>query len=280
MFEICPDCGSEHISITNEKNEIEYSCINCDWIEFRKNPFHVDAWSVEIHQALAPIDILESLFSNKDIIEFIRPRLKGYSHLNSLKLETGELDLSDEYLRGEIDIAYRVYLRQMIVLATSYIELILKDFFIAWFIAKPLRMNQTLPPENKTQAFISLNEILSNDSKEELINNLAEKAASKKVGKTSIDKILGKLLSDCKIQPDLPIVNDVKLLKEQRNRIVHDEIDEEVTIKQVYSSFSLILYLLYILTKVADYDNVPYVDEIGFIHDFETKLQNYHDEKQ
>ena len=79
---------------------------------------------------------------------------------------------------------------------------------------------------------------------------------------------------------DRPIVNDVRLLKDQRNRIVHEEPNFEITLDQVYGYFGLIMYILYILAKVAEHENIPYLDDVGFLQDFEERLQKNQDAEQ
>jgi hypothetical protein len=99
-----------------------FLCENCGWQKIEENYFYLTAWSVEIRQALAPVDVLQSLLTDTEIAKFLRPRLRGVSHLSNFT------DASDKYLFWEISIAHQVYLRQMIVLATMYVELILEDF--------------------------------------------------------------------------------------------------------------------------------------------------------
>jgi len=282
MYKICPDCSSEYININSasdfthihtENNEIVYSCADCDWYEVKEKPFYVGAWSIEIRQALAPIDMLESLLNDKDIVGFLKPRIKGHSHLRNLKLPPSGLELSDEYLRGEINIAYKVYLRQMVVIAASYIELILKDFFTSLYTSKPRSMNQVLQPYGEKRAYVSLNEILESESKKELVQHLVDRAARRKVS-NDLDKILKQLISDCGLELDRPFVEDVCSLKEKRNRIVHEETDEEISVDQVYDYFRLIQYLLYVLAKVSEQKKVPCLDDTGFLRDFEDRLHD------
>lgn len=229
--------------------------------------FDLSAWNVEIRQALAPIDILQALLTDEHIVEFLKPRLKGVSHLSNYP------EASDEYLFEEVGIAHQVYLRQMIVLATTYMELILKDFFYCLFIAQPLRMNVYLSPEGNRKAMVALNEILNTDSKEQLVINLAEQAASVAVG-PRFDKVVHKIIKECKFQLDRPFVEDLRVLNELRNQIVHeDKIKAEVSIEQVHDSIGLLLYLLYVLGQSADKYQMPYLDEFGFMDDFEKQLR-------
>jgi hypothetical protein len=271
MYEVCPNCGHDFLDRTIEDNEVIYSCESCDWYKIEKDPFLPGVWSVKIHQALAPIDILQSLLTTPDITGFLRPRLKGVSYLGNPGSARQFTVDSDQYLLGEIEIAYQVYLKQMIVLAATYVELILKDFFLSFFVAKPAQMNKVLASSGKEKAMVSLNEILNTGSKEELVMKLAERAALIK-GSGEPDKILKTLISECKIKLERPLIDDLRSLKEQRNRIVHEETDEQVDIKQVLNSFGLLLYFLYVLVKVADIYGVPYLDDEGFLRDFESKI--------
>lgn len=272
MFEKCPNCG-DYVSESIEGNVAVYSCQSCDWVDVQRELFMVGIWSVTIHQALAPIDILQSLLTSPDVAQFLRPRLKGISYL----CDTGPIRQftvdSDTYLIGEVDIAYQVYLRQMVVLASTYIELILKDFFRAFFVAKPSRMNTVLALSGKGEASIPLNEILKAESLDQLVLNLAMRASMIK-GSGEPDKIMEALIKDCKITLDRPLVDDIRLLKERRNRIVHEWNDDIVDIQQVLNSFGMILYLLYVLVLIADIYSVPYLDDVDFMRDFKNECHN------
>ena len=54
---------------------------------------------------------------------------------------------------------------------------------------------------------------------------------------------------------------------------MHDDTEEKITFEEVHSKFGLILYLLYVLAQVSDKYAVACWDDIGFLHDFEEKLQ-------
>lgn len=60
----------------------------------------------------------------------------------------------------------------MIVLAVSYMELILKDFFQCLFRAHPLRMNPVLRSKGNKKATVSLTEIVDAPSKDLLLRGL------------------------------------------------------------------------------------------------------------
>ncbi|WP_166829874.1 hypothetical protein [Thalassoroseus pseudoceratinae] len=237
------------------------------------SPFCLDAWSVRIHQALAPIDILQSMLADEDTVSFLKPRLKGISYLSNTAAWCLNDSASDEYLRGEMDIARDVYMRQMVVLAATYTQLIVTDFFRHVFLAQPDRMHQVLPPDNKKFAQVPLADVVQTGSREELLSTLADQAASI-IGAGEPDKIMKRLLAECNIKTKLSLVEDLKSLKELRNRIVHDDTNEKITFEQIHSMFGLLLALLYVLSLVADKYGLACWDETGFVHEFEEKLKN------
>lgn len=104
MYETCPECGHQHLAVTLEDDgTILYDCGNCDWYFPGPEPFHLGAWSVQIQQALAPIDILQSLLTDPDSVSFLRPRLRGVSYL--ARMRSTDDWVSDEYFHGEMEVA-------------------------------------------------------------------------------------------------------------------------------------------------------------------------------
>lgn len=261
----CPDCSYNPLDLTVEDGQMIFFCENCGWQKIEVNYFYLTRWSVEIRQALSPVDILQSLLTDTDIAKFLRPRLKGVSYLSRFK------DASDEYLFGEIEVAHHVYLRQMIVLATTFVELILKDFFQCLFIANPQRMNSYLSTENKGKAMITLNEVISAASREKLLLGLTERAAAIAV-EPKFDQVVEKIIKDCSLQIDRSVVEDLRTLNELRNRIIHEGTREEINIQQVHNNFDLLLYLVYVLGLAAEKYQIPCLDDVGFMEDFEEKL--------
>ncbi|MCP4614289.1 MAG: hypothetical protein GY845_36855 [Planctomycetes bacterium] len=259
----CPACNFEPLEVTIESDsEIVFFCEECGWSKVETDYFYPTGWYMEINQALAPVDILQSLLTAEDITLFLKPRLKGVSHLSNYE------DASPDYLLGEVNIAYAVYLRQMIVLATTYVELLLKDFFKYLFVFNPQRMNPYLAPDGKGKAIISLNEILLTESKEFLLASLAEKAASRAVG-PKFDKVVERLIRDCQLNYDKSLVENLRNLNELRNCIVHEGKVVEVDIQQVHDNFDLLLHLLYVLKEAAEKCKIIYWDDFGLVDDFE-----------
>ena len=89
-----------------------------------------------------------------------------------------------------------------------------------------------------------------------------------------LDKIVERIVSECKLKLDRPLIKDLQNLYEHRNRIVHERaVEEEVRLEQVQNSFGLLLYLLYVLGQAAAANQVPYWDEFDFLDDFEKQLR-------
>jgi uncharacterized protein YutE (UPF0331/DUF86 family) len=261
----CPICGLEPLEVViDSDSDIIFSCNECGWSKIETDYFYPTGWYVEIRRALGAVDILQALLTAEDIASFLKPRLRGVSHLSEYK------EASAHYLLSEVGIAYAVYLRQMTVLATTYLELLLKDFFKYMFISNPSRMNPYLSPEGRGKAMISLNEILQSESKSSLLADLTERAASKAVG-PKFDKVVKQLIRDCQLNYDDSFIDNLRNLNELRNRIVHEGEAVEVSIQQVHNSFDLIVHLLYILKEAAEKYKMVYWDDFGLIDDFEAK---------
>lgn len=264
----CPECGCQWVGATVERGIVVLECNDCSWERIEHYPFHLDAWYVTIRQALAPLDILQSLLTDADITEFLRPRLKGVSHLSQ---PLPNFRMSEAYLRGEINTANSVYLSQMIVLAVTYSELILKNFFRVLFITQPKRMNPYLAYDGKSKATIDLNELLEANSKGELIEVLAERAADK-ASAQNIEKWVRQMIKECNLSLGSPLPQDLTKLREQRNVIVHEGKLNGITPEQVVWSFAQVERLLYVIGEAAIKYGILVVDQARFIYETRKRL--------
>lgn len=156
-----------------------------------------------------------------------------------------------------------------IALPTRYSE---EPFFRCLFVSQPQRMNAYLSSDGKGRAIITLNEMLTAASREEVILNLVERAVTVAVG-PKFDKTVGGIVKECKLKLDRPFMEDLRALNELRNRIIHEDAAEEISIKQVHNSFGLLLYLLYVLGCAANEYKIPCLDECGFLEDFNVRLR-------
>jgi hypothetical protein len=154
----------------------------------------------------------------------------------------------------------------MLVLAVTYAELIIRDFYYCLFLDQPKRMNQILSLDGKGRATVSLNEIIDAGSTCELLNRQAELAAAKI--SVRIDQVVFKIIKECKLAIDYPLAEDLRLLNERRNQIVHEGKLDDVEIEHVEKSYGQVTYLLYVLGEAAIKHDLPLVDEVGFMIDF------------
>jgi hypothetical protein len=261
----CSECGNDPIYLNLGDEYCFYLCDNCGWGKSVTHPFRIGVWSVKISQALAPIDVLYSLLTSEEIVDFLRPRLKVLSYLGR---QVQNFDFEDEYFRGEIEIANKVYLSQMIVLSLTYAELIVKNFYRCLYSEQPQRMNSVLlASDDKGKAKIYLNEVLEASSKDELLDRLVERAANK-ASSRKIDEIVSTIIKDCKLILERPVAQDLKKLNEKRNKIVHEGKLDAVEIDEVLDSYGLLMYLLYVIGEATIKYDLPFIDEVDFLMNF------------
>jgi hypothetical protein len=101
---------------------------------------------------------------------------------------------------------------------------------------------------------------------------LSERAASIAVGH-KFDKVVEMIIKECKLELHRPIVEDLGILNELRNRIIHQGTREEIKIQQVHNYFGLLLYLVFVLGQAAEKHRIPCLDEFDFIEDFKRQLR-------
>ena len=270
-YDKCPNCGYDfgiYKSYEIRDNQILlFMCGSCDWYDFYRDLFFVGGWSIRIYRALAPIDILQSLLADQEVVDFLRPKLKeGGSYLADPPSPFRQW--SNDYLWGEVSFASESYWGQMVVLAAAYVELILKDFLRCYFISGPQRMDEYLPRvADEKNARISLKQILQAESKEKLIEDLAMIAIGN-ARPSRFDVILKRLIEGAKIELDRPLIDNLLFLREQRNQFAHQATGKKISAEQVYNWFDDIRYLLYVLAGLSVRYEVPYYDDVDFLAKF------------
>lgn len=119
---------------------------------------------------------------------------------------------------------------------------------------------------------VRLNKVIEANSKNELLDGLAQEAANT-ISKRKIFDVVSKITKDCKLAINHQIADDLKGLKERRNKIVHEGKLEGIAIKDVQNGFGQVLYLLYVLGEAAIKYELPLLDDVGFMSDFREKLE-------
>ncbi len=148
--------------------------------------------------------------------------------------------------------AINTYSRQMIVVAASYLENIISNFFAALFYKYPNRMYDFVGKnDNESKGKVDLHDVLNANSKDEMLVSLAKQAASNAVqGKNKI--VINRLDNLCDKNLDPILLKRVAEVFEQRNQILHELSESEVKPKDVQVVFELVELFLHDLMKTAN----------------------------
>jgi hypothetical protein len=201
-------------------------------------------------------DLIEELFTAK------APNVEAIRHLvdqEQLEFQTTlAFTFATLFGEGAKEAIPAIYMRQMIVLITAYVEGMLVEFSNCLFIRHPMRMYAYLASGQDVgqKGKVDLRELVDAASKEELLHRLAKRAA-KALNEGSFDKALKKLqeLADFRLEPAL--VDRLKGIVEQRNRIIHEVLEEDVTKDRVVVGFEVFEQLLSSLYDMAVHNDVP-----------------------
>jgi len=159
--------------------------------------------------------------------------------------------LSPEEITVNLRKAGQTHNRQMIVVSSTYIELILRDFLRVIFCKFPNRMYDYLNEGNGGKGLVSLKTIVKATSISDLLDSLSEQAAS--------NALKGKLKSQLnnlnRIAPEqvIPQYLQDKLIKivELRNRIVHEASQVQISEEDVGQTLDVCLELIASLAEAA-----------------------------
>src|SRR5688572_19729737 len=139
----------------------------------------------------------------------------------------------------------------MVVVRSTYIELILKDFLRVVFYKFPERMHDYLDEGNSYKGLVSLKSITKASSLPKLLYDLSEQAASNALKgrfKSQLNN-LARIIPEQEITQDLQ--NELIRIVEKRNRIVHEASQEQLPIDEVRQTFDTCIKLLTSLADVA-----------------------------
>jgi hypothetical protein len=164
--------------------------------------------------------------------------------------------LSEEEITANLQEAASIYQRQMIVVAGTYIELILKDFLRAVFCAHPQRMHDFLDDGTGQKGTVSLRLITRAPSLPDLLEDLAERAASNALRGRFKSQLgnLAKIVTEAQVPSNL---QELLSIVERRNRIVHEASQEKVNPDEIRLIFDSCSNLLLQLADSATKCGVP-----------------------
>lgn len=211
------------------------------------------------------------LFTDKLLVsEYIgRREIENHSGNQIIKEKVSDSSAAvkkvfNELIEKDLQNAVTILSRQMIVLAATYIEVILSEFIVSVFQNNPERMYDflVLGDSEKGKGNVALKEILAATSKEELIGHLANRAVNQAItGKFT--KIISriKIISSCEIDESLGEVIEL------RNKIVHESIEPVINEDEVVSIFSNIENMLFKIGKSALENGIEVEDELGLLEE-------------
>lgn len=215
-------------------------------------------------------EILQALGSFRTIHQFIRSQEALDAYLNTVEVMTGgehgiEVTHDPETIRhwhdmisSDVKKAGSFYDSQMVVLASTYFELIMKDFFAAVFTRHPIRMYEFIPSgENQGQkGFVNLKEVLDAGSLPQLLSSLVGRV-TEKVARDSFPSQLKHLTKVTKLEIPAELKDRLTALVERRNRIVHAASDEVVGEADVEAALDTCLDTIKFLAEAAAANSIP-----------------------
>ena len=234
-----------------------------------KISFDISKWQLETLEIIGAYQALERLLSSSDSLQYHISRLPFLTWDKDGNTSSGVLtQLPEEHQAGfsnllftSFESAREVYNRQMIVLAATYTEVISDDFLYCLFMSYPERMYDYVDEDQSklNKGKVDLKDILKEDSKESFISTLARRSTSIAMrGKFSkVTKVIENV-SKCML--DSILVRNLSGVIEQRNRIVHEAVKDEITAERVHEAFDLIEQFLKSLGKIAHQIGIPFND--------------------
>jgi len=157
----------------------------------------------------------------------------------------------------------------MTILAATYIELILKDFFDSFFTTKPFELLKLLAENDSAQK-----RILGAVSIQKILDNTARDAMAEHAFNTMQNEDMWGIIR--KLAKRTPIKSDWKLLFHelhslitQRNSIVHNTLPDDsdknqADIQKIYNYYDLLIKFLIVLEQIAQKNNIPYWKDLEY----------------
>ncbi len=154
---------------------------------------------------------------------------------------------------GNIYKAYTTLTRQSTVIISTLFETFIQEFLTCLFCLYPQRMYKflVLSNENPIKGKVDLKDVLTAQSQNSLILDLAKKAAEQ-ASRGQLIKIISNLeeLTNNEIDPD--IINKMGQIIDERNKIVHEFTSDEINAQVVMDYYSIFLEVIEHIEDVAE----------------------------
>ena len=171
---------------------------------------------------------------------------------------------SKKFILDNLEVAFYHYSNQIFVILSSYMELILQDFFETLFFHKPELMYEFVNSDskNKLRGYVKLDLILKSESIDKLKGKLSITAASN-ANKGSIVNIIKRVETIGKKTLDKKVQTNLEILIKHRNQVVHEGKLFNVDGALIKSASDDIISLLYFFADILKSKNIPLIDNSG-----------------
>lgn len=214
-------------------------------------------------------DIVSTMNFYREINNFISSPMVLEVYLKNIQVihatEQGETVVEEEALKRpfienattNIKDAAGFYNRQMLVVASTYIEMIQKNFVAVLFANHPERMYEYLYPEGREneKGVVSLKEVTKAASKDDLINQLSEQATANAV-KGKIHASMNNLSKIAAEKIPEPLKKKLVEIVLCRNRVVHEASQEVIKSKDVIDALETCHEFLGYLVSASSADKI------------------------
>jgi len=201
--------------------------------------FDIDKWSSKILDATDMYRRLKQFIEHEKSLDVFMD-----SNFGDIDKFEKSLKLPDKFIRKSFDgllhekitQAFELYSRQMVVIAATYVEGMLQEFFEVFFGTKPETIHDFLTKDETERGKVNLSELLAHSSKDDLIETLIMRA-SRNAADGSLRKVSMRIKRLTKYDIKNSIIDDTQVLVNLRNSIVHEDIDKKVSQKEIENYF-------------------------------------------
>lgn len=205
---------------------------------------------IAIHDPIICSDALRTHYENSRLIEVaglgyrVQEEEKGNS-VSEEDVKNFRQEWIEEFVSQGL-VGVMTYRRQMIVIAVTLLEAMLRDFVSSYFYAKPESMYSFV---GDCSGSVSFKDVLKYDTKREYMSHLSESAAQKFISQkwSVLFKSLDKLLKE-----EIPNSEGLIVLAKQRNDIIHEGKKIEVSNEHVFSCFDIVRELIEFLAEKSN----------------------------
>jgi len=174
-------------------------------------------------------------------------------------------DILINEVKEGINEALEVLGRQMVVVAASYLEGMINEFFQSLFLSHPERMYDFLRwHPDSPKGWLPLKLILESDDKDELLVKVASQA-SDAASSGNIKEILKRMEKLGCQSLDKSLSGKVIGLLSTRNKIVHEQFEPSLTKEKVKAAFELADQFLMTCANILNDNGAAIHDPTGYI---------------